>query len=269
MLQEFYKPGDPVGDILFNWLPLLGAMACVCFGLFLIRRGYRHYLNSAYLKRSGLPGRARVTEKWVKEGYVDRKERHRTTPIKRYFLRFELLDDPRAVSVKEIAPVELWNAVEPGDTVSVIYHPRRRLMRLAAWVNYSGTNAGAAQMAIGAVIASSGIATILVGAFDALSGPELRVKGEDWIRDKAEVLNIGTPDDPFLRVFAPGSKMVRVVFGETHGGAFLGNERTLLVTAEQVAANNLADGTILLAWMDPADEYNAILDLERTNPGSR
>ena len=124
-------------------------------------------------------------------------------------------------------------------------------------------------MAIGAVIASSGIATILVGAFDALSGPELRVKGEDWIRDKAEVLNIGTPADPFLRVFAPGSKMVRVVFGETHGGAFLGNERTLLVTAEQVAANNLADGTILLAWMDPADEYNAILDLERTNPGSR
>ncbi len=269
MLQEFYRPGDPVGDILFNWLPLLGAVAAGCVGLFLIHRGYRHYLNSAYLERSGQPGRARVTEKWVKEGYVNREDRHRTKPIKHYFLRFELLDDPRAFSVKEAAPVDLWNSTEAGDEVEVIFHPRRRLMRLAAWKNYSGTNAGATQMAFGAVIASSGIAMILTGAYEALSAPEPQIAGANWQRDKAEVLNMGIPADPYLRIFAPGSRIIRVVFGETHGGAFLGNERLVRVTADQIADHGIARGAILVAWMDPENEFNAILDLEQPSADQR
>lgn len=261
-LQEFYHPGDPVADILFNWLPLIGAAALLSVGLFLIFKGYYHYLNSVYLKRSGQVGRARVTAKWIKKGYVDRKERHRKPALKRYFLRFELLDDRRAFSVKQVAPVDLWNRSEPGDTVEVIYHPRLRLMHLTAWSSYSGTNGGAMQMTIGAVLLSSAIATLAVGAFEAFMGPEERQAGADWRRDKAEVLNVGTPADPFLRIFAPGSKMVRVVFGETHGGAFTANQRIIWVSASDITALDIEQGKILAARIDPEDEYNAILDLE-------
>ncbi|MEP1354315.1 MAG: hypothetical protein ABJX32_19605 [Tateyamaria sp.] len=269
MIQEMYRPGDPVADILFNWLPLLGTLALGVLGLVMTARGYRHYLNSTYLKRAGQPGLARVTEKWVKEGRVDRSERHRTKPSKRYFLRFQLLDDPRAFSLKEVAPISLWNGVEVGDTVEVLYHPRRRLMRLAAWTNYSGTNAGAAQMAIGAIMLSAAIASIADGAYSALRSSEELIAGENWVRNKAEVLNMGRPADPYLRIFAPGSRMIRVVFGETHGGAFLGNERIIRVTPKQIEAYDIAHGAILVAWMDPENEFNAVLDLERVGAGER
>ena len=263
MIQEIYRPGDPIGDILFNWLPLLGVVMLGLVGVFIIARGYRHYVNSTYLKRAGQLGKARVIEKWFKEGHVDREERHRTKPTEDYFLRFQLLDDARELSVKEVAPVDLWNEIAVGDTVEVLYHSKRRLMRLAAWTNYSGTNAGFTQMAIGAVMLSAAISAITVGAFSALRGPEQRVAGNEWVRDKAEILTMGTPADPYLRIFAPGSQMIRVVFGETHGGAFLGNERIIWVTPEQIETFDIAYGATLVAWMDPENEYNAILDLER------
>ena len=267
MMQEFYQPGDPVADILFNWLPLIGMAVLGVVGLVVLGRGFRHYVNSTYLKRDGRPGRARIVEKWVKEGHVDREERHRTRAMKHYFLRYQLLDDPRVLIVKEAAPVDLWNGVEIGDDVDVFYHPRRRLMRLAAWKNYNGTGAGTAQMAIGAVMLSAAITAIVVGAFSAWSAPELRTAGENWVQDKAEVLHIGKPADPYLRLFAPGTRMIRVVFGETHGGALLGNERIIRVSEQQIEAFDIAQGAILAAWMDPDNEFNAILELERAETG--
>ncbi len=269
MIQEIQQPGDPVADILFNWLPFLGMIALGVVGLIITARGYRHYLNSTYLKRAGRPGQARVTDKWVKKGHVGRDERHRTKPSKRYFLRFQLLDDPRVFSLKEVALVDLWNAVEVGDAVDVLYHPRRRLMRLAAWTKYSGTNAGAAQMAIGAIMLSAAIASVAEGAVSALRSPEQRIAGERWVRSKAEVLNMGKPADPYLRMFAPGSRMIRVVFGETHGGAFLGNERFIRVTPAEIETYAIDDEAILVAWMDPENEFNAVLDLERRDTDLR
>ena len=116
---------------------------------------------------------------------------------------------------------------------------------------------------------SAAIAAIFAGAFSVLRGPEHRVTGEDWVRDKAEVLNMGIPSDPYKRIFAPGSQMIRVVFGETHGGAMLGNERVIWVSAEQIEAFDIAYGAILVAWMDPENEYNAILHLERPDVNAR
>lgn len=263
MYQEVYKPGDPVADILFNWLPLLGAVALACFGLFIVLKGYRQYVNSVFLKEGGRPGRARVIEKWIKKGHVSSEDRHRRQPMKHYFLRYELVDDTRAFSVKQVAPIDLWKEVEPGDTVDVIVHPRRNLMRLAAWKNYIGTNGGAMQMAIGAVLAASAIGTIGAGALDALQGPEPRVAGAEWLRDRAEVLSVGIPADPFLRIFAPGTRMVNVVFGDTKGGALMGNMRMVRISGERISAFEVVDGAILGAWIDPTNEYNAVLDLER------
>ena len=263
MMQEFYRPGDPVGDILFNWLPLLGAIAIGIVGLFLISRGYRHYLNSAFLKRSGRPAYARVTKKWIEKGYANRSERHRTPPIKYYYLKYELRDDKRNFARQEAAPAELWDRVEIGDLVDVIAHPRMKLMRLSAWTKYRGKDAGAVQMAMGAVALSAAITTIISGAFDAMRPPEARQISADWVRDRAEVVQIGRPADPFLRIFSPGSRMIRVVFGDTHGGAFVANQRVVRVTSDQISAYEITDGAILEAWMDPADEYNAILHLEK------
>ena len=136
-------------------------------------------------------------------------------------------------------------------------------MRLAAWENHNVARGGAMQMAVGAVALSAALATILSGAFSAISAPAHREIGAGWLPDKAEVLNMGGPSDPYLRVFAPGTKMIRVVFGETHGGAMLGNERILRVSAEQIETHSVTEGATLKAWIDPDNEYNAILELER------
>ena len=74
---------------------------------------------------------------------------------------------------------------------------------------------------------------------------------------------MGVPADPYLRIFSPGSRMIRVVFGDTHGGAFMSNIRVLRVTADQIERFDLETGAILAAWIDPDNEYNAVLDLER------
>lgn len=63
--------------------------------------------------------------------------------------------------------------------------------------------------------------------------------------------------------------MIRVVFGETHGGAFMGNESMVRMSADQVTAFETSEGTILLAWIDPEDEFNAILELERPDAVQR
>ena len=263
MIQEIHSPGDPVADILFNWLPLIGALAIAGFGLLIIIRGYRLFLNSTYLKRHGQPGRARVTKKWVSQNksHFDRPDDRK--PIDRHFLQYQLLTDRRAFSVEEVAPIDLWNQVEPGEVVDVIYHPRRPLMRLAAWGNHNVARGGAMQMAMGAIALSAAVATILSGTFGAMSAPAQRDIGAGWLPDKAKVLNMGSPSDPYLRVFAPDAKMIRVVFGETQGGAMLGNERILRVSAEQIETHNVAEGATLKAWIDPDNEYNAILELER------
>ncbi len=269
MMQDFHHPGDPVADILFNWLPFLGLVIFGCVGAFLILRGYRLYLKSAFLNRDGQSGLARVTEKWVKEGHVDRSERHRTKGVTSHFLRYQLLGDLRALTTDEVAPIELWKDVKPGDTVDVIVHTRRPLMRLAAWKNHSGTRAGAVQMVMGAVAMSSAMATILTGAYGAIQGPEPQTIPADWRRDKAEILAIGTPADPYLRIFAPGTKLIQGVFGDTTGGAFMANQRVIRVSAEQIGAYGLSHGAILGAWFDPANEYNAVLELERPDISQR
>ena len=263
MMQEFHHPGDPVADILFNWLPFLGLVVFGCVGAFLILRGYRLYLKSAFLNRDGQPGAARVVKKWIVEGHVDRNERHRTKAVSSHFLRYQLQDDARAFSADEVAPSDLWKRLEPGDAVDVIVHPRRKLMRLAAWKTHRGANAGALQMAMGAVAMSAALATILMGAYNAIQRAEPKVTGPDWRRDKAEILAIGAPADPYLRIFAPGTKLIQVVFGDTAGGAFMANQRVIRVTAKQIDAYSLSNGATLAAWIDPANEYNAILELER------
>ncbi len=263
MMQDFHYPGDPVADVLFNWLPLIGLVIFGCVGVFLISRGYRLYLKSAFLNRDGQPGIARVLKKWTKDSHVDHKERHRTKHITSYFLRYQLLDDPREFAEDEVAPTGLWKKVEPGDTVDVIVHPRRRMMRLAAWKAHSGKNAGALQMAMGAVAMSSAFATILIGAYGAIQEAEPKFIGSDWRRDKAEILAIGTPADPYLRIFTPGTKLIQVVFGDTQGGALMANQRVIRVSADQISAYNLSQGATLSAWIDPANEYNAVLELER------
>ncbi|MEM1313807.1 MAG: hypothetical protein AAGI51_04580, partial [Pseudomonadota bacterium] len=109
---------------------------------------------------------------------------------------------------------------------------------------------------------------IIEGALAAMSGPDWRDKGDDWIVERAEILQIAAPADPYLRVFAPSKRYVRVVFGDTQGRAWMANQRMILVSPEQLDGIDMSEGAILKAWMNPADEYDAILDLERRRFGN-
>jgi hypothetical protein len=262
MISEIYQPGDPVADILFNWMPLLGALLVCVLGGVMLLLGFRTYLKAALLRKSGIKGQAVVREKWLKKGTVDREDRKRTTVPKHHYLRYELETDGRVISAKEVAPIDLWRKVQPGDKVDVIYLPRGRMMRLAGWSHLIGHGAGAGQLIAGAVMVSGAVSTILGGAFSAMSGPEYQEPGPDWVADQTEVLFVGRPADPFLRLFAPGKRYVQVVFGDTRGGALMANQRLVLLTLEQMAGRELTEGNVLKAWIDPDNEYNAILDLE-------
>ncbi|MEQ3707887.1 hypothetical protein [Tateyamaria sp.] len=110
---------------------------------------------------------------------------------------------------------------------------------------------------------SASVGMIIPGAVSAMIGPDNKTIAPDWKKEQAEVLLVGDPADPYLRLFAPHKKYIRVVFGDTHGGAFMANIRMVLVTPAQIEEFQISDGTILAAWVDPQDEYNAILDLER------
>ena len=268
MIPEIVKPGDPAGDILFNWLPFLGVAAVCVVGVYLLTIGFRTYVKAAMLRKHGVKGRAVVTEKWIKKGHVDREERHRTTPPKYHFLRFERTEIGRTYSEKEVAPINLWRDIEPGDDVEVIYLPNGALMRLAGWSHKIGHAGGVAQLGIGALMTSASVGMMLPEAVSAMIGPDYKTIAPDWKQEQAEVLRIGDPSDPYLRLFAPHKKYIRVVFGDTHGGAFMANIRLVLVTRAQIEEFQISDGTILAAWMDPEDEYNAILDLER-DPAAR
>ena len=263
MITEILTPGDPVGDILFNWLPFLGVAAVGVVGVFLMMLGFRTYVKAAWLRKSGIKGHAVVTEKWIKKGYVDREERHRTKPLKYHYLRFERSNNGKTYSEKEVAPIDLWRDVEPGDEVEVIYLPGGALMRLSGWSHTIGHGARVVQMVAGALMGSASVSMIIPGAVSAMIRPDYKTTAPDWIPEQAEVLRIGDPADPYLRLFAPNKKYIRVVFGDTHGGAFMANTRMVLVTQAQIEEFQISDGTILAAWMDPQDEYNAILDLER------
>ncbi len=263
MITEIVKPGDPIGDVLFNWLPFLGVVAVGVVGVFMLVLGFRTYVKAAMLRKYGVKGRAVVTEKWIKKGHVDREERHRTTPPKYHYLRFERSETGQTHSEKEVAPIDLWRAVEPGDEVDVIYLPNGALMRLAGWSHTIGHGAGVVQLGAGALMVSASVGMIIPGAFSAMIGPDNKTIAPDWKKEQAEVLLVGDPADPYLRLFAPHKKYIRVVFGDTHGGAFMANIRMVLVTPAQIEEFQISDGTILAAWMDPQDEYNAILDLER------
>jgi hypothetical protein len=263
MNMEFYHPGDPVADILFNWSPLI-AVALVCaFGGILMSLGFRAYVRAARLKASGVPGQAKIIAKGLKKGYVDREERQRSAPTKYHFLLYERQDNGRTYRHKEVAPLDLWDRLNEGDMVEIIYLPGRPLMRLAGWSDMVGHGGGMAQMALGGLMTSVAAGMLISGALSAMSGPEFREKGAEWIADQAEVLALGQPADGYLRLFAPDIRYVRVVFGDTQGGALMANQRLILLTPEQHAGTDIREGAILKAWIDPANAYNAILDLER------
>lgn len=262
MIQEIYQPGDPVADILFNWSPLIGALFFGGVGLVVLVLGFRTFVKAAKLRKSGVEGQAVVRRKWIKRGYVRREDRNRTTPTKYHYLEYERETDGRAVSAREVAPIDLWRAVEPGDSVEVIYLPRGKLMRLAAWSHKIGHGAGAGQMIIGALMVSASASMVLAGALAAFSGPDYREIGQDWEIDQAEVLYVGRPADPFLRLLSPGRRYLQVVFGDTEGGALMANQRLVLLTQAQMGGQEVREGDVLRAWIDPENEYNAVLDME-------
>lgn len=263
MFQDVYQPGDPVADFLFNWLPVVGVASVGVLGIALLIIGFRKFVKAMALKKWGAEGRAVITGKWLKEGFVRREERHRTAPLKYHYLRFQREEKGRMVSAQEVAPLDIWQACEPGDTVDVVYLPRGSLMRLANWPYKLAAGAGMAQLAIGALMTSASASMIIAGAFSAMNGPNYAEMTPDWSAERAEVLWIGDPADPYLRIFAPGKKYLQVVFGDTNGGAFMANQRLVLMSPEQLEGLDISEGTILKAWMDPLDEYNAILELER------
>jgi len=263
MMMEFHRPGDPVADILFNWLPLIGAALVCAVGLHLLSLGFAAYVKAAILRRSGVAGRAIVTAKWVEKGYVSREERRRTRPMKRYWLRFERREGRRRWAAKDIAPLGLWEETEPGAEVDVVYLPRGPFMQLSGWPNRDGRRGGGVQMSLGAVMAAGAGAMILEGAVAAMEGPDYREPGPNWIVERAEVLQVGQPANPYHRVFAPSKRLIRVVFGDTQGGAWMANQRHILISPEQADGIDLVRGAVLKAWMNPADEYDAILEIER------
>ncbi|OED45993.1 hypothetical protein AB838_21365 [Rhodobacteraceae bacterium (ex Bugula neritina AB1)] len=263
MNEEIYQPGDPVADILFNWSPLIVAALACAFGLFLILLGFRNYVKAALLKKSGVKGHATVTQKWLKKGYVDRDDRHHTKPTKYHYLRYERSNGGKILTEKEVAPIALWKEIEPGDQVEVIYLPGRSMMRLASWPDQIGLSAGLLQLTIGALVTATSAGMMISSALAAMSGPEYRDIGPDWIVDTAEVLNVGIPADPYLRLLAPQKTYVKVVFGDTQGGALMANQRLVLLSPEQFAGHDISEGAILKAWLQPENEYNAVLEIER------
>ncbi|MEM6974017.1 MAG: DUF3592 domain-containing protein [Pseudomonadota bacterium] len=263
LIDAIHVPGDPVGDILFHWSPLI-VLGLVClFGIVLLFLGFRGYAKASILKKAGEKGDAVVTRKWIKEGYVRPEERHRIKPTKSHFLRFERGDGDARHAEEEIAPIDLWRAVEPGDTVEVIYLRGGSMMRLAATSSMIGHGAGIVQMVAGALMTAGAIGGFVGGAVAAAAGPDYRTAGPDWVADRAEILGAGPPADPFLRLFAADARWVEVVFGDTQGGALMANTRRILLKPDQASGQALSEGEILDAWIDPANEFNAILDLER------
>lgn len=263
MNEEMYQPGDPVADILFNWSPLIGAVLACLFGIILLQQGFRAYVKAARLKKSGVRGHAIITRKWMKKGYVDRDERHLSKPTKYHFLQFERSDSGRNFSEKEVAPIDVWSEVELGDQVEVIYLQGSSLMRLAAWPDLLGHSAGLVQLAAGSVLVAVSSGMLISGAFAAVRNPEYRSIGADWLSAQAEVLNIGIPADPYIRLFAPDKKYIQVVFGDTQGGALMANQQVILLSPEQFSGRDISVGNVIKAWMDPGNEYNAVLDIER------
>ena len=104
MFPEMYQPGDPVADILFNWLPFIGAVLAGAVGVVLLMLGFRSYVTAALLKKHGVRGRAVVRKKWVRRGFVKQEERARVNPMEYHYLRIERSDGGRVFSVREVAP---------------------------------------------------------------------------------------------------------------------------------------------------------------------
>ncbi|UWQ80115.1 DUF3592 domain-containing protein [Leisingera sp. S132] len=262
MNAEIYQPGDPVADILFNWSPLVAAALACAFGAVLLHLGFWTYVKAAWLKRSGVECNARVTGKWLKKGYADRRERDRAKPAKYHYLQFERTEGGRIYSAKDVAPIALWEEVEPGDQVAVVHLPGRALMRLSGWPDHIGRNAGVFQMAAGGLITAFSASIMISGALAALGGPEYQEIGSDWIRDQAVVQRVGTPADPYIRLFAPDKIYVHVNIGDTQGGRLMANQRLVLLSPEQFAGARISENDVLKAWVDPAQANNAVLDME-------
>ena len=263
MISEIHQPGDPVADILFNWLPFFALIAVTLLAGYFMWLGFRTFVKSALLRKYGVAGQALVTEKWVKSNRARQAERNRTPPVRYHFVTVEMEAGGRRYSSTEVAPIEIWEAVNTGDPVDVVYVPTRSLMRLSSWSHGIGQSAGVLQMSVGAVAFSIAFGVFSSSAWEAYAGTNFLEKEPDWGVTTAKIQGIYVPADPFLRLFAPEKRMIHVVFGDTNDGALAGNDRLVLVSPAQIAGLEQSAGTRLNAWVDPENEFNAILDLER------
>lgn len=256
--------GGAVGDFLFVWLPMVvGISACLC-GSYLIWLGFSDYSAAATLRRAGVRTTGTVVSKTAAEEMrpVGAVRRHGEGTT-HYCLTYVFSVDARKFERSEVAPVDLWLASQAGSEVDVIYFPRDpAISRLAAWPGAIGHIAGAAQLAVGVGLTGLALGWLVTGSLAALSGPEHVRPGAGWVPLTATVERVRLPEDPFLRLLAPGARIVDVEIGRTDNVDAMGTHREVLVYPEQLARGPVVPGDRLPALMDPENEENAILALE-------
>ncbi len=207
-------------DFLFVWLPFLAAIIAAAFGVCLMFLGTRTYINAVLLRRWGVIDKAIVTKR-----YREKKETRRDNSIitqTHYtnFVDYVFQREATSYEIKRRLPTnELWESLSVGDEVEIIYLPRNpNNSQLAEYYVNAGKIGGIIQMGFGAIVTTSCLTYLISGLLTASYPISKTIAGDDWIKAQAVVLWITKPDDPFLRIMQPKSRMVHLEVGDDDGG---------------------------------------------------
>ncbi len=175
-------------DFLFNWLPFLGAVGALLFGCSLLWIGSSTYIRSTRLKRHGLPGLGRVTERYRER--ITRRNGDRIGRSTRYrnLIDFEFSVSGARYGTQKARPSQaVWDAAEPGTDVEIIFLPGNPNNNcLAEHGPGAGQAGGTVQMTIGTLI-TSGAALYLVQGFLAAIWPTDEFEAQaDWCETGAK-----------------------------------------------------------------------------------
>ncbi len=251
-------------DLLFNWLPLAGLVGTCLFGLILVILGLRGLSKARKLRNSGATMMAQVTEKTVKVTRLreplssGRDRRHSRT----YYLSFAFRVGGKEYSGAQVAPSDLWRAVEKGSEVEIDYYtadPSVNQLKASA-LGVSGIG-GLIQTGAGLALSLAAIWIIAVSALDAYRGPAPLEPGANWVESDGVIRWVRVPEDPFMRMLAPNARRIYVEIGEMEPDK-LYSERETTVYPHQVDGIPLRPGTKLRAYIDPENEVFSILEIE-------
>ena len=152
--------------LLFDRGPQILALLALLVGGFLIRKGYRAYIDGAHLVKSGEVIAARVTGKRRRSQAKDKDSPHSAITTYDYFLTYGFGVDGQDYGGELLVSREEWEAATDGDPLDVRYLPSDPSNNQAASVDVSVKQTGGTiQMAAGAVITSVAVAYLIIGRF--------------------------------------------------------------------------------------------------------